>query len=476
MKSVPGRGADCFLLRKGGGGLAFGMASGGLRPACGESVECDADMRIVQVLDGGELASAVSAEVDMLCSSMVSNRAYATGNAAVDSATARMWGALGSAARLVIRKLAYSAPIIIRFHNDADGSGGALSLHASITDACARAGGANGNIVWIMQRGVVYSAQDASADVAVAGGYSSAEKPMLLLVDFGTTTDSNGGIEALRGAFDIVWLDHHPVVEGFAGARLEHYINPWNFGCDSNYTAGLLSAAFSRTFSDVETRTYEQASLIGDYSSYADPGDAAAQETSTLLDFITSDLEAVYGPSKSNVTPQEIVAILSSPIRRRELLDYANIRLEEAIERGLANARMHETPYAFVYVLDFENVREDDGSRYPLPGRFSSKLLSRLNGMDMRRVVVVVYVGAYVLMRADKELCAEMSLLDVIAALKEMHGGLVENGGGHRCAGAVKLRDKAYGKEVAASAVRIIKSMAGGTAGEVGAAGSGANR
>ncbi len=460
VKSVAGRSPTYFMMGEDNGRLVFGTASGGLMAECAEYAECEEDGRIVQAGRDDALGITVLEAVEDLCTELVSNRTYTTGNRSVDSITGKMWDSIGSAARLLVRKLAYSSAVIIRFHNDADGSGGALCLFAALTDACTRMGNANANIIWTMQRGVVYGVQDAALDATVAGGYSSVEKPLLVLVDFGTTAESNRGIEALRGRFDILWLDHHPIAEGFEGARHSLYINPWNFAGDSNYTAGLLASALSNAFSTADTRTYEQASLIGDYSSYADTGNRAAQETSMLLDFITSDLEAVYGPSKSNVTPQEIQAVLSNLARRKELLDYANIRLEEAIERGMSAAKLHVTPGAFVYVLDFEDVREE-GTRYPLPGRFSSKLLSRLSGMDMRRVVVVVYVGAYVLMRADKELCAELNLLDVIAALKQMHGDLVENGGGHRCAAAVKLRDKEHGKQLAASAVRSIKELIG---------------
>jgi RecJ-like exonuclease len=447
--------ASYFIVSCNGAALHTSVAEGGISAGTGDVVEFDGG-RIESVEEDPGYAKAVEKDLAAFCKGLFGSKAHKYGNADIDAVTSRLWVAAMNAGKLLARKIAYCAPIIVRFHNDADGSGGALALNCALRELVPRIGEA-GNIVWMMQKGVSYSAYDAANDMLIANGYSSMEKPLLIIIDFGTTTQSNAGIRAVDGKFDVIWLDHHPIVDGFEGAVLGNYINPWNYGGNSNYTAGLLASVFAKTFSDADTGLFERASLIGDYSEYAPMDDAKAQQASMLLDFITSDLQAAFGPSKQNVTPQEIMSVLSDRKRRKELLDYANIRLEEAVERGMDAARMYEAPGAFVYLLDFDVVKSGE-TRYPLPGRFASKLLARINGTDMRRAIVVLYVGAYIMMRADKELCTDLNILDVIAEVKRRYGNDVENGGGHRCAGAVKLADKSRSREVAIAIVRIIKN------------------
>ena len=435
------------------GVLQTEVLKGGLELECGETVEINYG-KAVPVQADAECRDRIVKAADGMGSG--SGKAYATGNAEADGITARMWDAIRAAGSLLIRKLVCSAPVIVRFHNDVDGSGGALALYTALEDFVSRNRIAP-NVVWIMHRGVSYPAYDALNDVLIANGYSCIEKPLLLIIDFGTTAESNEGIDKLSGIFDIIWLDHHPIIPEFRGAALEHYINPWGYGGNSSYTAGLLASAFSKVLSETDTATFEQASLIGDYSAYANPDDALAQETSTLLDFITSDPEAAYGPSKQNVTPQEIKAVMEDSARKAELVGYANMRMEEAIERGMGSARLHELRGSLAYVLDFDDVRQE-GSRYPLPGRFSSKLLSHI-GERAGGVAMIVYAGSYVLMRTDKELCARISLLDAVNEIKSRYPDLVENGGGHACACALKLRDKSRTREIATAAVAILKEL-----------------
>lgn len=255
--------------------------------------------------------------------------------------------------------------------------------------------------------------------------------------------------------FDVVWLDHHPLVEGFDGAGLDNYINTWQFGGDSNYTAGLLTAVMCKAFSSVDTSLLEDASLVGDYSSYASGKGA---DVSSLLDFITSDPQAVFGPGKANVTPQEMEAVMGSGERMKEMLDYAAIRMDEALDRGIDSVRRYAVGGANLAVLDFEDVRSED-SKYPLPGRFASKLLDRLNAMGMKRTILVVSVGAFLLMRVDRELCGEVDLLSIIGEMKNRYKDEIDNAGGHRCAGSIRLVSKELNRRMTQALVGLIRSM-----------------
>ena len=420
----------------------------------GEFVDYDELLGIANVTEKPELEIRdVQARIEGFARLAIKNEEYKTGNPALDAVTHRMWQKLQGAASVIIRKMLVSAPIIVRFHNDADGSSGAYSLYLSAKEF-ASAFSLKTNFVWLMQRGISYSTFDSDNDTLIANNYSCIEKPLLILIDFGTNTDSNGGLEEVRERFDIVWLDHHPLIPEFEGASLEDYINTWQFGGDSDYTAGLLTSVLCKTFSGVDTREQEGASLIGDYSAYAT---SVGYDLSALLDFITSDLQAIYGPGKSNVTPQEIDAIINNKDRAKEMLEYANIKLEEAIDSGIKSINRYQLKNSNLVVLDFEDVRSED-SKYPLPGRFASKLLDKLDEMGVKRTILVVRVGAYLLMRIDKGLCSELDLVGIMNEMKSRYPDSIAGGGGHRCAGSIKLKYKELSKEMTASLVNIIKS------------------
>ncbi len=436
-------------------GLAAQDVRGDLPLDVGDFVEriASGGLAVVQEGSGNEDLRRIAANAS---ASFIRKEAYRTGNAEIDKITSKMKGRLDMIAALIMRKMMLSAPIIVRFHNDADGSGGAYALYLSVRDF-ASAHSLRTNFVWQMQRSVSYTEQDAENDILITNNYECVEKPLLVIIDFGTNQESNPGIEKVGDRFDIAWLDHHPVVPEFGGAALPNYVNTWQFGGDSNYTAGLLTSVMCKSFSSVDTSEMEGASLIGDYSDYATEKGA---EMSALLDFITSDLQAIYGPGKMNVTPQEIDAIMTNKERSRELLEYANMRMEEALDNGLKSIRKYSLRNANLAVLDFEDIRSED-SKYPLPGRYASKLLDRLDEKGMSRTVLVVSVGSYLLMRIDKELCADFDLTRAMDEMKSRYPDEIAGGGGHRCAGSIKLKFKELSRQMTASLVGIIRAEIG---------------
>ena len=133
-----------------------------------------------------ELSKALLEAVDSASEGIQRSNPYSIGIRDVDEATERMWPKLEHAAKLFLRKLFFSAPIIIRFHNDADGSSGACSLYKSIDLLYEKIGAIN-NPYWIMHKGISYRKEDAESDTLFFNAYSSYEKPLLVMVDFGTS-------------------------------------------------------------------------------------------------------------------------------------------------------------------------------------------------------------------------------------------------------------------------------------------------
>lgn len=416
------------------------------------------------ISDGTGALELIAADVEKMIAKGSNSKTYKGGVSEIDAVTDRMWSALSRSGKLLLKKLAYAAPIIIRFHNDADGSGGAYGLYASLRDLSGRSGWLNyrHNITWIMNPSVSYGAYEASSDIMIANNYECVEKPLLIIIDFGTSLESNPGIELVKDRFDVIWLDHHPTVEGFKGLDLENYINPWNFGGDSNYTAGLLACTFSKTFSRMDTRDIENASLIGDYSNFSRPGDEGT-DISMILDLLTSDMRIAFGSATDNLTPYEIDKVISDSAKRKELADFAKMRLDEVMDIALGSLKRYNAEKATIYVLDFEGIR-DEQSKFPLPGRFSSKLLDRIIGMGNGPAIVVVHSGRYVSMRVPRDLEDKVDLIKVVGSVKESHEELIEAGGGHRTASGIKIADAAEKPKVLKEIISLLKAQLAGSA------------
>ncbi len=406
---------------------------------------------------------ALNAHANDSAKALLSGHAYATGNGSIDAVTGKMWDRLLLCGSILMRKLIMAAPVIVRFHNDADGSGGAYGLYKSMHEVASRSREVHRhNISWIMQQNVSYSAYDAAADMAIAGAYSSLEKPLLVMIDFGTSPASNSGFDAVRERFDIIWLDHHPLIEGFRGSGIDSYVNPWSFGGDSNYTAGLLACVFSKTFSEADTSVIENASLVGDYSSYAIQSGPGA-DLSMLLDLVTSDPKVAFGPSTPNVTPREIDNLLMDQAKLESLMGFAKTRLAETTDAALKAMKRYKAGNSHIYMLDFEGLR-DEQSKYPLPGRFSSKLLDRVSGMRKEPCIVIVHSGRYISIRVSRELSGKVDLAGVIGSLRESYAELIEAGGGHMLASGIKLADKVEKEKVLKEIVSLLRKQLSGEA------------
>lgn len=447
-----GRNQQCRLAGVKDSGLVLLECTSEIVLKQGEVIatEDESIIKTALILEGEErevFMDELNMSIGKRVNALLSNEEYKRGNAKIDEATKRMWGSITSAAGLFLRKLLLGIPIMVRFHNDADGSSGAYALYRAANTVTESA-----NMIWMMNKGAIYSAEDAQNDTLMMNSYSNVERPLLVIIDFGTAKESNKGIESVQDSFDILWLDHHPIQPGFLGVSLQHYINPWSFGSDSNYTAGLLSAVFTHAFSKADTREIEEASLTGDYSSFRSGKEGV--DLATILDLLTSDSKIVSGYAMKGITPKEIDSVLSDSAKRTELLNYANIRMQEALDNALKAVKSYGDGMK-VYVLDFEGIRTED-TKYPLPGRFSTRLLDNLSA-GSENCAVVVHAGLYISMRLSKTACAGKDLNLVIKALQEKMPHRIENGGGHSCAASMKVFDKSDKKDVIKELVEVLK-------------------
>jgi RecJ-like exonuclease len=346
--------------------------------------------------------------------------------------TSSMSRQLGAAAKRFLESYLTGAATIVRFHNDCDGSSGAIGLHMALDAVNAKLGYQPRNISWRMNKSIAYRVDEYYEDSLFLNNYKSIARPLVLASDFGTSPESEGAIRELCKTADMMMLDHHPVYGSFP-RELVTYINPWDFGGDSDYTAGMLTCSFADRIVGVNLELLKHASLIGDYSACADRSNTEAQRVAVVLDYLTSK----RGEGE-NFTPKYFGSVIFDREKLAESFLYASTRMSEAIELGVKNIKHYITAgRTNVYVLDFKHVSrsEDD---YPLPGRYASSLQRKMEEIGGADVITVVHYGNYISFRLSPTAAKKIELLKIIARLKEESEHVI-GGGGHHAAASIRV-------------------------------------
>lgn len=451
---------DYFLVVEDKGKISTRALKSKLTLSLGEFAELsivDGEVQRFDAADDAKGREELEKGIEKITASMPNGALYRMGADKVDRVTEKLWKPLREAMLVLARKLAVASPIIIRFHNDIDGSSGAYALYKALSKAIESNASIayKPNFVWRMHGGVTYSREDATSDILACNNYEFVEKPLLLILDFGTSEESNEGIELVRERFDVVWLDHHPVMEKFAGKSFEHYINPWNFGSDSNYTAGFLACMFAKTLADIDTKDAEEASLIGDYSEYSKPT-PGSRKLAALLDLLTSDTRVIAG-LRGNLNPEEIDAVLKDRAKSEELIAYAENRVSEMLDLAIKSVKIYKANETQIYVADFEAIRINEQERYPLPGRFASKLLGKIEELNKTPCILLLHFGNFISARMSKALIARVDLLKALEGVRSDYSDYVDSTGGHSNAASIRMKSDEMKKEIIKFTVEKLK-------------------
>lgn len=335
------------------------------------------------------------------------------------------------AATLLVKSFLSGAPIVIRFHNDGDGSSGGIALYRAISELQKRFFVGERNISWQMNKSIAYTIESFYVDKMLFDSYRSVEKPLVLITDFGTSPESLDAIKAASKDCNLIWLDHHMPYEGFPKELITHYINVFDFGGDSNFTAGLLTCIFAELISKVNVEDLKQAALISDYSAYANFKDQQGMKNSVILDFLTSTGRETYGK------PKQMDLIISDRQKSEETFAHASNMLDEAITTGIKNIKSIKTSNGInIAILDFGHVAKLKFD-YPLPGRYSSKLQDRIERANNGKTITVVHYGNYISVRLSKDISDSVRLLEIIERMKVNTKGAV-TGGGHKQAASIR--------------------------------------
>ncbi|MCL4372072.1 hypothetical protein M1373_02000 [Candidatus Marsarchaeota archaeon] len=358
---------------------------------------------------------------------------YSSGIQGLDDSVARLGSRLEMAGKALVRNFISGAPIFFRFHNDGDGSSGAIALYMAFEKLAGILGFKSVNCLWTMNRNVAYTQEAFEADSARFSNYESIEKPIVCAIDFGTAQESKNAIKSAKGKAKLVWIDHHPLYSGFAYSDIDVYVNPWLEGGDSNTTAGYLAGALAHSISCVNVSRFMKASLISDHSVYGKP-EKKANEMALFLDSITMH-ETFDGKF---VTPKNIINAMSDEAIFSEVIDTASGELDQAMAMALQKSKIYRHKDYVVSILNYKYI-EDLGLRFVKHGKFASLFQDKIEKENGKKAVCIVYNKALISIRVNKDLSAKAGLLDLIGEMRDI--GHIENGGGHNEAASMKVND-----------------------------------
>ncbi len=344
-----------------------------------------------------------------------------------DALLQRIWGA----AALVARAFVSGAPISVRFHNDGDGASGAIAMYRAFSSMNESSGdGAGRGIAWRMCKGIAYTMDMLYEDRALFGQYESAEGPLVIIIDFGSSQESYGAVEAAHGLFRIAWLDHHMPPSDFPRGSVSQYINPCDLGCDSNFTAGLLACVLARALNgSIAVTDLVGASLVSDHSSYAGKMGETHLRAAVVLDYITTT-------SAIEPRPDMMDSAIRNPEESERLFRHASGNMEIAMAIGMKGiSGFTRSDGIRICVSDFGDVAKE-GMDYPLLGRYASGLHDRLELKNGGRTITVVHFGSYISIRMSIDI-PEIDLPRIIGALVARSNGAAQ-GGGHARAASIR--------------------------------------
>lgn len=345
--------------------------------------------------------------------------------------------AIDSCALILLEAYVSGAPIIIRFHNDGDGSTGAIALYRAFGYLGKKLfENENANAYWTMNKSIAYSEDSLFVDESTFNSYKSIRKPLVLLTDFGTTNESEGAIKKAYKKYSLVWIDHHPIYDGCPYADFDFYINPWGLGMNSNICAGVITASIAEKLAPGMNFTLlKKAALDSDHSEYYTYNEDT-HALALVLDSLTANDRIGY--QEKRITPKYLDAIITDPESFARVLNSASAQISESLDIGIKNAKRHVTKSGIAaYVLDYKAVA-DRRFEYIKQGRYTTKLQDKLEEINGFKTITIVYYKNYISVRVNKGISNSINLLSIIAKLKE-NTEYVQNGGGHNEAASIKV-------------------------------------
>lgn len=338
-------------------------------------------------------------------------------------------------AYILLKKMITGAPVVIRFHKDGDGGGGATALYKGVRSLDID----SASIFWRANRSIAYEEESFVEDTTLFSTYESVERPLLLIIDFGTSPTCYDRLLKATESFDVIMLDHHITFRDDFGEGKIFYISPWYHGGGSDITAGFMGAALSEIISKEDVELMKNVSLISDYSKYANREDQYAMTVSIVVDYLSAKKDYM-----DEFTPKQIENVVNDKDKLYEMAAFARNSIDDALGAGMNALKEYDCGFCKVFVLDFRHILEND-IHYPAPGRFSSILHNYLEQKNGNNCVTIVYYERHVSMRGSKEIAEQLNFPERIQKLEKI-STFIKSGGGHLNAAGIICEESKAGE------------------------------
>lgn len=327
--------------------------------------------------------------------------------------------------------------IVVKFHNDADGISSALILKSFL------------NAQYLQQNSVVYTMQNGLGDVEKM---SQEFKPLLVLLDFGTNEESIKGLElAKKAGIEIISIDHHPF-NSDKPVFLELSLNPWKSKSIedwdySKYTTGFLCSVIAKMLG-LKTKGFEKIACAGDRSGLLK---LLRQDKEKAL---ALDFAAVYYNNKKQLD------FYSNILSKKEF--YTSLVLEaqnklEALDSALKKTISRKsTEKIEICWFSFDNfIREKE---FPTRSNLIGRVLDIVSSTSSKKkpIVIIGYGKKLILLRLNEFAALnKIKANKILQCLRSGFSEFIENGGGHRCAAALRVK-QGFEKILVKEIIKII--------------------
>lgn len=352
-----------------------------------------------------------------------------------------LWPKLKSAAQELTVAERLRRSILLRFHGDADGICGAFALTGVL------------HCKAFQQNSAIYGVRDALRDISLIG---QENKPLVLLLDFGSSDPCAEGLELLKAAgIEYVVIDHHPLGK----TPPEKTISPFQVDKKaSKYTAGYLACEIASAIGFDKGKALELAKIAcaGDKSDILPVGKEEVRKA-MVLDYLASHVS--FGNNldfyKSVMVKDELFSSISTQ---------AEESIEEAARKAMEGMKSSKTQNAELETFIFPLGRVVKRGEWPPSSKVTTRVYDKIRDAPENKgkaFICLGYTERSIIMRiSDEAVALGLSANGLAENIKISMADFVDGGGGHVKAGAIKVK-VGFVKEVLNEVIREIEKKSG---------------
>ena len=323
--------------------------------------------------------------------------------------------------------------LFLKFHNDADGISGAFALGEMLKFKA------------YQQNSAIYSARDAIRDL---GTLHNENKPIVILLDFGSNRKSIEGIKFLKAAgVETVIIDHHPL-DNEVAEMADFVLSPWIITHDedvSKYVAGYLTVEMMR-LCGAHVEEYAAIACAGDKSEIIQVTDEDKKKA-LVLDYLAA--HSSFGNDFD---------FYKKVMGNKELFDsmaqQADETIEEAAQKAMKIMKNTETGDVEVVTFSLDNIAIK--GEWPSASKITTRIYEMLS-KNNALVCIGVTDKTLIIRMNSKAVEKGLSANDIAEHITQNMSGFVYGGGGHAKAGAIRVGD-GFVKDVLGEVLRYINT------------------